>query len=564
VIQSKHKDAIEIGSDAKVSQRAARLFFDAYQKLAKETDKMFAILLGIEWVAGILFGLIFSPRAWRGDESTISPHLLAAIFLGGAIAGLPIWLAIKHPGTRLTRNVVAFAQMAYSALLIHLTGGRIETHFHVFGSLALISFYRDPEVLLTGTLTILVDHIARGLAYPQSVFGISEWTILRPLEHAAWVVFEDVFLFMACKKNLAEMKSVADHRAQSEAYQQKLEETRKAEEQHFEESNQVLNVKNEELENTSGLLQSAFDSVRPVVLELSESGQQLNEVVNSLMETTKSQVSAIHAQVEELLSITASVQSLRASSERTARMTQDIAGSTKRAEMLKTQGEESLKKTIGALDGIRGQIGNVNERISELANHREQITGITERVEDFADQSNLLALNATIEAARAGEAGRGFGVVAGEIRHLSERSLESTHEIRNVLQQIQQSVDGAITLSSQSNTRVESGIEEIKASGQRIAELTEYIRESSGSLQNIALSVHEQNNEFMRVSSLVQNLESSLRDIGSKIQSFEGVVDMLLQVSTRVTSTARQLEEIEGQSSHNTRQNKRFAAAGRN
>lgn len=545
---TRNKDVSKQLSTATVSQRAAKLFFEAYQKLAQETDRMFAILLGIEWVAGIVFGLIFSPRAWKGDESTISPHLLAAIFLGAVIAGLPIWLVVKHPGTRMTRNVVAFAQMAYSALLIHLTGGRIETHFHVFGSLALISFYRDPEVLITGTVTILVDHIARGLLYPQSAFGISEWTILRPLEHAGWVMFEDVFLFMACKKNLAEMKSVADHQAQSEAYQQTLEETRKAEEKHFEESNQVLNEKNAELESTSSQLQSAFDSVRPVVSELSESGQQLNQVVNSLIETTKSQVSAIHTQVQELLSITASVQSLRSSSERTAQMTQDIAGSTRRAEVLKAQGEESLKKTIGALDGIRGQIGTVNERISELANHREQITGITERVEDFADQSNLLALNATIEAARAGEAGLGFGVVASEIRHLSERSLESTHEIRNVLGRIQQSVDGAITLSSQSNTRVESGIEEIKASGQRIAELTEYIRESSNSLQTIAMSVQEQNNEFMRVSSLVQNLETSLRDIGSKIQSFEGVVAMLIQVSSRVTSTARRLEEIEGQS----------------
>ena len=559
MIQS--KDVNQQGSAIKVALRAANLFFEAYQKLAQETDRMFAILLGVEWVAGIVFGLIFSPLAWKGDQSTISPHLLAAIFLGAAIAGFPIWLVFKQPGTRLTRNVVAFAQMAYSALLIHLTGGRIETHFHVFGSLALISFYRDPEVLITGTLTILVDHIARGLLYPQSVFGISNWTILRPLEHAGWVLFEDVFLFMACKKNLAEMKSVAEHRAQSEAYQQTLEETRKAEEKHFEESNQILNAKNAELENTSTLLQSAFDSVRPVVLELSESGQQLNQVVTSLMETTKSQVSAIHQQVEELLSVTSSVQSLRASSERTVRMTQDIAGSTKRAQVLKVQGEESLKKTIGALDGIRDQISNVNVRISELANHREQITGITERVEDFADQSNLLALNATIEAARAGEAGQGFGVVASEIRHLSERSLESTHEIRNVLGRIQQSVDGAITLSSQSNTRVESGIEEIKASGQRIAELTEYIRESSNSLQNIVRSVHEQNSEFMRVSSLVQNLETSLRDIGSKIQSFEGVVDMLLQVSSRVTSTARQLEEIEGQNLQGAREHARSAAA---
>src|SRR4029077_19202179 len=117
--------------------------------------------------------------------------------------------------------------------------------------------------------------------------------------------------------------------------------------------------------------------------------------------------------------------------------------------------------TIGTLDEIRSEMATVNGCISELASHREQITGITEQVEDFADQSNLLALNATIEAARAGETGLGFGVVASEVRRLSERSLESTHAIRSVLERVQQSLDSAIALSARGNVRVESGIEEI-------------------------------------------------------------------------------------------------------
>src|SRR5262249_1267829 len=152
--------------------------------------------------------------------------------------------------------------------------------------------------------------------------------------------FEDVFLFMACMKNIAEMKSVAAHRAQSEAYAQTLEETRKAEEKHFEESKQAMNQKNQQLESTSTLLQSAFDAVRPVVFDLSQSGEQLNSAVTSLMNTTKTQVRAIHERVNELLSITASVQSLRSSSERTVKMTQDIAGNTDRAEALKSKGEQ--------------------------------------------------------------------------------------------------------------------------------------------------------------------------------------------------------------------------------
>ena len=84
--------------------------------------------------------------------------------------------------------------MLMGALLIHLTGGRIETHFHVFGSLAFLAFYRDWRVLVPATIVVALDHMLRGFFWPQSVYGVlvaSQW---RWLEHAAWVLFEDVFL----------------------------------------------------------------------------------------------------------------------------------------------------------------------------------------------------------------------------------------------------------------------------------------------------------------------------------------------------------------------------------
>ena len=88
--------------------------------------------------------------------------------------------------------------MLMGALLIHLTGGRIETHFHVFGSLAFLAFYRDWRVLVPATVVVALDHMLRGIFWPQSVYGVlvaSQW---RWLEHAAWVIFEDVFLVVAC------------------------------------------------------------------------------------------------------------------------------------------------------------------------------------------------------------------------------------------------------------------------------------------------------------------------------------------------------------------------------
>ena len=161
-------------------------------RIYEKTDRLFARLLLLQWLAGIAVALFISPQTWIGQSSSAHLHLWAAIFLGGAIAGLPLYLAWKQPGQVLNRHVIAVAQMLSSGLLIHLTGGRIETHFHTFGSLAFLAFYRDWRVLLTATIVTTADHMLRGWFWPQSVFGLFTAANWRWIEHASWVAFEDI------------------------------------------------------------------------------------------------------------------------------------------------------------------------------------------------------------------------------------------------------------------------------------------------------------------------------------------------------------------------------------
>jgi signal transduction histidine kinase len=188
--------------------------FEQYQcDLHQRTDRLFAGLLAFQWIAGILFALWISPLAWSGTVSRTHVHVWAAIMLGGIINLFPAALGILRPGQPSTRFTIGVAQMLMGALLIHLTGGRIETHFHVFGSLAFLAFYRDWRVLIPATIVVALDHMLRGLFWPQSVYGVfvaSQW---RWLEHAAWVVFEDVFLLMSCVRGLAEMRQTAERTA---------------------------------------------------------------------------------------------------------------------------------------------------------------------------------------------------------------------------------------------------------------------------------------------------------------------------------------------------------------
>lgn len=199
-----------------VQARAAELLRQRQDEVYRRTDRWFAWLLGAEYLAGIAVAAAISPRTWAGAASQLHVHVVAAIALGAIVVGLPIALALWLPGRTLTRHVIAAAQMLMSALLIHLTGGRIETHFHVFGSLAFLAFYRDWRVLVTATAVIALDHMVRGMYWPQSVFGTLVASNWRWIEHAGWVLFEVWFLRLACVQNVEEMQTDALQRARIE------------------------------------------------------------------------------------------------------------------------------------------------------------------------------------------------------------------------------------------------------------------------------------------------------------------------------------------------------------
>ncbi len=199
-----------------LAQLTAEHFQNHCQQVWQRTDRMFAGLMALQWLAGIGVALWITPFTWIGANSSIHLHVLAAIFLGGVIAAFPILLVFFRPGQPITRHVIAVAQMLASALLIHLTGGRIETHFQIFGSLAFLAFYRDWRVLVTASIVVTLDHFLRGTYWPRSIFGTVTPDSFRWIEHAGWVLFEDVFLFIMCHQSILEMRAIAERQAELE------------------------------------------------------------------------------------------------------------------------------------------------------------------------------------------------------------------------------------------------------------------------------------------------------------------------------------------------------------
>jgi two-component system sensor histidine kinase/response regulator len=202
--------------ELQIEARTTELFDCQRQLLCTRVDRHFAWLMVLQWLAAVAAALWLSPRAWDGAASSVHVHVLAAAVLGGLLAAPPIALSILRPGEPLTRHAIAVCQALFSSLFIHLSGGRIETHFHIFGSLAFLAFYRDWRVLISTSAVVALDHFLRGVYWPLSAFGVLEPGPWRWLEHAAWVVFEDAFLIIACAQGDREQRTLARKRAELE------------------------------------------------------------------------------------------------------------------------------------------------------------------------------------------------------------------------------------------------------------------------------------------------------------------------------------------------------------
>ena len=211
-------------TDCSLVRRKEELASRARTELWCRTDRLFARLLAAEWLAALGMALWLTPETWEGASSRTHPHVWAALVLGFFVVSFPIWLTLQRPGQTVTRHAIAVAQMLMSALFIHLTGGRIETHFHVFGSLAFLAFYRDWRVLITASAVTAFDHLLRGMLWPESVYGTAAGAAWRWLEHAGWVAFEDVFLVYACWQGEREITRSAERQAALEAAHATVEE----------------------------------------------------------------------------------------------------------------------------------------------------------------------------------------------------------------------------------------------------------------------------------------------------------------------------------------------------
>lgn len=243
-----------------------------------------------------------------------------------------------------------------------------------------------------------------------------------------------------------------------------------------------------------------------IICQVSGSSLQLASSSLQLQMTTKQMTESIAQLSSQSTSLATAGEEMSATSGDIANNCHHAAGNAGGATQKATQGAAVVGQSIAVMTSIAERVQNAASTVDALGVRSEQIGAIIGTIEDIADQTNLLALNAAIEAARAGEQGRGFAVVADEVRALAERTTRATKEIGEMIKAIQKETKDAVTSMEQSVTQVEQGTSHASESGRSLQEILEIINDVTEQISQIATAAEEQTATTREISSNVMNL----------------------------------------------------------
>jgi methyl-accepting chemotaxis protein len=234
------------------------------------------------------------------------------------------------------------------------------------------------------------------------------------------------------------------------------------------------------------------ENLRAQIRTLVEGAAVLGSASSQIVTSTAQLASSAAESAAAVNETTTTVEEVRQTAHMASEKAQLVAGTAQRAAQISQQGRKSTEDMTGGIERIRQQMGAIAASMMRLSEQSHAIAQVIATVEDLAAQSNLLAVNAAMEAAKAGDAGKGFGVVAQEVKSLAEQSRQATNQVRTILADIQKAASAAVLATEEGGKAVESGAVQTAVARDAIRTLFDSVTESAQAATQIAASSQQQ------------------------------------------------------------------------
>ena len=457
-----------------------------YQNFYRQADNFFTAVTGALFVVSLLLASWYN--TW-----------VEAFVIGLPAFLVPVAISKMAPCSRWSRIAFAISLMIFSALQIHQAHGLLEMHFSIFVLLAMLLYYRDALPIIAAAATIAVHHLL--FNYLQES-GANVWVfesrtgISIVMLHAVFVVVESGALIYLAQKSWVEFQQNAELAEIGE---------------HISKQGEVdLTF---QVENPQGKFTRSFNEFFVLMNDLVSQANQLSVKINDVGEgfsrTTQQMSDGSHQQHNETDLIATATTQMTASMSEINNHSRQAAEAAQQANDVSIESEQGITTARNTIENLADNIDRANEVIQNLDSESNNIGSVLSVIQGIAEQTNLLALNAAIEAARAGEQGRGFAVVADEVRTLASRTHESTEEIQRMIERLQKGSGEAVGAMETSKTGVHSSVEQIALTSDRLQTMKQSVSDIYQMNQHIAHALEEQNSAISEVNG---NL-STIRDI---------------------------------------------------